>query len=608
MESRRSASGGHQAWRLFRGRRVAMPAACDELSVVVLAVSREYDLTERGPPDTVRPGPEAHRMCAYEIERPAPPTVAAPATAVGRGEMIARLLLTRSPLGYLVHAVASMRASVHSKLLGAFLLIAMLLIAMGAMSLRAITSVTRQTRLLDQARERVDASRQIEHAVGVQMNVTRNALILRDEGTIEGILRESNRFADTLARLEGAAPPGERETIQRIRTAENQVVSTVAQMARLIQEGKIDDAMALHLSEGYPLYREIATLVTRVVQTEEAGMGQLRQSVEAANRHAVLFMSGFAGTSIFLALVLGFVISWSFIIPVREAEGFLGEVAKGNFSATIDVPNRDEFGALAVRMNQMSRELHHLYDAQRVLNIELARASTAKSDFLASMSHELRTPLNAILGFNEMILGDIYGPVSDEVRVPLTDIQTSGKHLLRLINNVLDLSKIEAGRMDLVVDDYSVQDMALSVTSALRPLAVQKGLEIVATVPEEIPMACGDGGRIAQCLMNLAGNALKFTREGRVVIAVELHGDILHYHVTDTGIGIPEDRLEAVFAEFRQADATIAGEFGGTGLGLSITKKFVEMHGGRIWVESKVGAGSTFSFTIPLRVEKAETA
>src|SRR6185503_15299852 len=160
------------------------------------------------------------------------------------GERFARLLLTRSPLGALVRRVARIRASVHSKLLGAFLLIAMLLIAMGAMSLRAITSVTRQTRLLDQARERVDASRQIEHAVGVQMNVTRNALILRDEGTIEGILREGNRSTDTLARLEGAAPPGERETIQRIRAAENQVATTVAQMARLIQEGKIDDAMA----------------------------------------------------------------------------------------------------------------------------------------------------------------------------------------------------------------------------------------------------------------------------------------------------------------------------------------------------------------------------
>ena len=141
-------------------------------------------------------------------------------------------------------------------------------------------------------------------------------------------------------------------------------------------------------------------------------MSQLRQDVEMANQRATLVMGGFAVASIFLALVLGFVISWSFIRPVRAAEDFLGRVAKGDFAATIDVPNRDEFGALAARMNQMGLELHQLYEHERTLNAELQRASQAKSEFLASMSHELRTPLNAILGFNEMILGEIYGEVS----------------------------------------------------------------------------------------------------------------------------------------------------------------------------------------------------
>ncbi len=546
-------------------------------------------------------------MCPHEIEQPVEPTVPAPETTLGVGERIAGVLLTRSPLGFLVRRVARIRASVHAKLLGAFLLIAMLLIAITALSLQTIASVSRKSRLLDQARERVDASRQIEQAVGVQMNVTRNAVTLRDEAAIESILREKNRFADTLARLEAAASPGEREAIHRIRAAEDEMLRTVAQIAHLIRNGKADEAMALHLNEGYPQYREIATLVTRVVRSEEAGMGRLRQSVEAANHQALLLMGGFAAASIVLALILGFVISWSFIIPVREAGGFLGQIAKGDFGATIDVPNRDEFGALAARMNEMSRELHQLYEEQRTLNVELERASKAKSDFLASMSHELRTPLNAILGFNELILGEIYGEVPDELKVPLTDIQNSGKHLLRLINNVLDLAKIEAGHMDLALADYSVQDTVMSVTTALRPLAAQKGLDLVAEVPEDIPVACGDGGRITQCLMNLVGNALKFTRQGGVEVAVDLRGDVLHYRVTDTGTGIAEDRLETVFGEFRQEDATIVGQFGGTGLGLSITKKFVELHGGRIWVESEVGKGSTFSFTIPLRVERAET-
>ena len=188
------------------------------------------------------------------------------------------------------------------------------------------------------------------------------------------------------------------------------------------------------------------------------------------------------------------------------------------------------------------------------------------------------------------------------MKEPLEDIQTSGKHLLRLINNVLDLAKIEAGRMELALADYSVQDTVESVRATLRPLAADKGLEFVATVPADIPLAYGDSGRITQCLMNLAGNSLKFTKAGKVEIAVETRGDLLVYQVADTGIGIPPDKLETVFAEFKQTDATIASEYGGTGLGLSISRKFVEMHGGRIWVESELGRGSTFIFEIPLRV------
>jgi signal transduction histidine kinase len=144
------------------------------------------------------------------------------------------------------------------------------------------------------------------------------------------------------------------------------------------------------------------------------------------------------------------------------------------------------------------------------------------------------------------------------------------------------------------------------VRSSLRALAADKGLEFVTAVPADIPLAYGDAGRITQCLMNLAGNSLKFTRQGRVEISVELRGELLAYRVSDTGIGIAKEKIDGVFSEFRQADATIAGEYGGTGLGLSISKKFVEMHGGRIWVESELGKGSAFLFEIPLRLDAGE--
>jgi signal transduction histidine kinase len=262
------------------------------------------------------------------------------------------------------------------------------------------------------------------------------------------------------------------------------------------------------------------------------------------------------------------------------------------------------FASQSVLAIQNARLFREIADKSRQLEI----ASRHKSEFLASMSHELRTPLNAILGFNEMILGQVYGEVPAALQEPLGDIQSSGKHLLRLINNVLDLSKIEAGRMELALVDYSVQDAVESVRASLRSLAEDKGLEFVVAVPDDVPSAYGDGGRIVQCLMNLAGNALKFTRRGRVEIAVEVRGDLLIYRVMDTGIGIAAEKIGALFDEFRQADATITSEFGGTGLGLSITKKFVELHKGRIWVESELGRGSTFFIAIPLRLDGGKTA
>jgi signal transduction histidine kinase len=207
-----------------------------------------------------------------------------------------------------------------------------------------------------------------------------------------------------------------------------------------------------------------------------------------------------------------------------------------------------------------------------------------------------------------MILGEIYGEVPTDMKEPLDDIQTSGKHLLRLINNVLDLAKIEAGRMELSLADYAVQDMVESVRATLRPLAEAKGLAFLASVPNEVPLAYGDFGRLTQCLMNLAGNSLKFTKRGSVGISVEQNGTMLTYRVVDTGIGIPPDKIDSLFTEFKQTDASIASEYGGTGLGLSITKQFIEMHGGRIWVQSELGEGSTFIFELPLRVDDGASA
>jgi signal transduction histidine kinase len=535
-------------------------------------------------------------------------------TPAGWGERIAYFFLDRTPLGKLVHWVAGIKFSVHKKLVTGFMLVTLLVVAMGGFSLQTITKMSRQSTLLDEAHKRVEWSRQIQHALALQMNFTAMALLLQDEATVEKILRENNRFNNILALIAEEAVPEEQGVIERIRVAQGEALTAVADIANLLRDGKVSDAMNLQLTKGYPLYEQIAGLVDQVVIVEQSKMTGLRANVAAATRRTQILMGVFVVSAILLALLLGFVISWSFILPVREAHGFLTEVAKGNFQATINVSNRDEFGDLAERMNQMSRELHDLYEKQRaaaqelqMLNARLTEASKAKSEFLANMSHELRTPMNAILGFLEMLLDDIYGEVPPHLREPLIDVQVNGKHLLNLINDVLDLSKIEAGRMELVLGEYSVQDVVETVRTSLQSLALEKGLGFVAAAEDDIPLAFGDGRRITQCLMNLVGNALKFCKRGRVEVWVERQGDDLLYHVADTGIGIPKEELKNIFTEFKQVDTAMTREFSGTGLGLNITKKFVEMHGGRIWAESELGKGSTFFFSIPLRVNDGGT-
>jgi signal transduction histidine kinase len=389
-------------------------------------------------------------------------------------------------------------------------------------------------------------------------------------------------------------------------------MNAVADIANAIRDGRLEQAHADLLGRQERAYQEIEALVGRLVQLKNNQMLEMKQAVEDSNRRSVVLTACFAALSIVLALVCGFVISWSCILPLRRAQEFLGAVGAGDFGATITVPNRDEFGAQAARMNRMSSELGRLVEEQRraaeelrELNARLEQASRAKSEFLANMSHELRTPMNAILGFTEMMRDGLYGEVAPDLREPLADIQTNGRHLLALINDVLDLSKIEAGRMDLSLQEYLAADLVDAVRVSLRSLAVERGLEFVVQVASDLPTARGDARRLTQCLMNLAGNALKFTKEGRVEIAVEHDSGHLLYRVTDTGIGIAKEDLDRVFDEFRQVDPTIIREFGGTGLGLSITRKFIEMHGGRIWVESEPGQGSTFWFSVPIRVEEA---
>jgi len=255
--------------------------------------------------------------------------------------------------------------------------------------------------------------------------------------------------------------------------------------------------------------------------------------------------------------------------------------------------------ALAIQNARLFREIE-------AKGQELEIASKHKSEFLANMSHELRTPLNAILGYTELILDNIYGEVPDTIQEVLERVEKNGRHLLGLINDVLDLSKIEAGQLVLSLDDYSMKDVVHTVLTSVESLAAEKNLELKVSVSPEVSHGKGDQQRISQVLLNLIGNAIKFTEEGEVRVEATASNDTFVVSVSDTGPGLSEADQQRVFEEFRQVDGSSTRKKGGTGLGLSIAKRIVEMHGGRIWVESIEGQGSTFWFTLPVRVERQQ--
>jgi signal transduction histidine kinase len=245
-----------------------------------------------------------------------------------------------------------------------------------------------------------------------------------------------------------------------------------------------------------------------------------------------------------------------------------------------------------------------LFDEIQDKSRQLEEASQHKSQFLANMSHELRTPLNAILGYAELMADGAYGEPSEKMVGILQRLEANGRHLLGLINDVLDLSKIEAGQLELELSDYSVQDIAQTVRSTLEPLATDKKLTFKVEVAPQLPPGRGDGRRLTQVLINLVGNAIKFTDAGEVAIKAEANNGSFHVSVRDTGPGISSADQARLFQEFQQADNAITRKKGGTGLGLAISKRIIEMHGGKIWVESQPGQGSTFTFTLPMIVER----
>jgi signal transduction histidine kinase len=244
--------------------------------------------------------------------------------------------------------------------------------------------------------------------------------------------------------------------------------------------------------------------------------------------------------------------------------------------------------------------------AKTVEDLEIA--SQHKSQFVANMSHELRTPLAAILGYAELIQEGFYGAVPEKSMDALTRIRSNGKHLLGLINTVLDIAKIESGQFTLNMAEYAIESVVETVRSATESLAQSKKLALKTEVAKSLPIGIGDEQRLTQVLLNLVGNAIKFTDAGEVRVSAKAVNGHFNISVIDTGPGIPAQHQTRIFEQFHQVDSSNTKAKGGTGLGLAIAKQIVEMHGGRIWVESTVGKGSTFQLELPTRATQGAPA
>jgi signal transduction histidine kinase len=535
----------------------------------------------------------------------------AQAATSGAGRDEKRQLLSRGD-NLLVRAVGRLPAKVHTKLLIAFVGTAVLVVAVGLLGLLVLGHSNERVVSLGDLQERAFAYGKLQSRTSLVrellaenpgsdfykinpggMPTHRGASAIRVDEAVANLLARVRPA--TLPDELGFTPPAEDEVfLRRIRQKSSRLSVVMRKMIR-VENGSADREVVPALrTRAEQLAIDVNQLARELANRTTASTDDLiAQNASSYASSRDLFIGAAVG-AIVLALLLGFVLSWSLIAPIQRIDARLAAIASGDFSGRVDVPNRDELGALGTNVNRMNDELRRLYR-------ELEATSRHKSEFLASMSHELRTPLNAIIGFSQVLRERMFGDVNKKQEEYLDDILSSANHLLSLINDVLDLSKVEAGQVELEVAPFSLQQALERGVVMVRERATTNGVHIGLTGSSEIDVVDGDERRIKQVIFNLLSNAVKFTPAGGAVdvSTARVNGEV-RVSVADTGPGLAAADRERIFEEFQQTEAGLA-QHEGTGLGLALSKRLVELHGGRIWVDSELGEGSTFVFTLPAR-------
>jgi signal transduction histidine kinase len=496
----------------------------------------------------------------------------------------------------LVSFIGRLPASVHTKLLSAFLMLVVLLVILGVVGLQVLSETNRRAEDLVLLQRKIAAYRQLQSDTTDQLYSVASALVTPDDETLEATIRQLNQFGYDFDRLAFVARD-ETDLLLLVQREYERFSEVVTRVVGLVRTGRVSEGRELQRSQARPIADRLERLTNQLVNKAEADMVTKVDQNHSAYLNSRGIVLSLVGGSIVLALVLGYVISWSVVGPIRQMDVRLRQIAEGDFSKQVVVPNRDELGMLAANLNRMNDELELLYQ-------QVTTASQHKSTFLANMSHELRTPLNAIIGYSEMLQEEAE-EIGEEAFIPdLQKVNAAGRHLLGLINDILDISKIEAGRMDLFVESFEVGQLVRDVAAIVQPLIEKNGNALVVDFPADLGTVHTDQTKVRQALFNLLSNAAKFTDDGTITLAVERStaedGDWLTFAVSDTGIGMTEEQLGRLFEAFSQAEASTTSKYGGTGLGLAISRHFCRMMGGDLTVTSAYGQGSTFTVRLPV--------
>lgn len=511
----------------------------------------------------------------------------------------------------LVDAVARINASVHRKLLFGFLAGALLLVGMALLSILVIGRMDMRMRELDALRLKSNRAQEALYLVTAQSHYRAMELLIADDGYSLQIADAKVKFRELVDAM-AETDPDEAAFFAEVRDVDQGFAQSSEAVQALYEAGDVEAATALHIEEEHGASHVLEAQMHLLINGAVAEAAAARVAFDADRNLLALIVVAFSAAAVAIAMTLGFALSWAFILPVRKMEGTLAAITNEDFSHRVDVPNRDELGSLARDLNTTTDRLARMFEDQRALadrlsatNASLARASQAKSQFLASVSHELRTPMNAILGFTDALLAGVDGPLNEEQKASLGWVQRGGRDLLGLINEILDLAKIESGKLSIEPEPFEPHELVESVVAQHRSLAAQKGIRLRwedSGTPSEVVL---DRQRVRQILVNLLGNAVKFTEQGEVVaISGGASDGRLHIAVRDTGPGIEPEQQTRIFEEFGQAGADSSG----TGLGLAISRRLARLMQGDVTVESRPGHGSTFTLTLPIDCRVPEPA